>query len=241
MKFLLLAQGDPVGKDLLKRLVAARYGSSPPALDTLRVTYKGRSRAALWRIPLWARVEATATYRFPLQFKWEFKIRLLGFLRSSFATSFDGQTVYHQRGFQVEQETDTALVESARRRAWSETVFFVSPLIANQEVRVEGLDGHAFLARLPGSPDDVAIVRLREDDSLAEIEVERVDPDDGQRKRQYLRPVGELAHVNGLILPQSVQRYWGDELFMELSPVAAELNPQLKDDEFVFVAEDPLA
>ncbi|GEM_PF-1021193 len=240
MSFLTLAQGDPIGKDLLKKLVNSRYGISPPAMESLRITYRGRTRARLWRVPLWARVDAVATYRFPREMKWEFKVRLLGLLRSGYTTSFDGTAVYEQHGFKVSTITDEVLVESARRRAWAETVFFISPLIADPQVHVEGEGNHTLRVWLAGQEADVAIVRLDEDNRLHEVEVERVDPADGQRKRQFIRPVGELVKVDGLIMPQTIQRYWEDELFMELSPVAVDLNPELAPDVFTLREENPL-
>ncbi len=233
MKFLSLAQGDPIGKDLLVKLVEARYGAHPPAMDAVRVTFKGRSRAQIGPIPLWARVTAVASYRFPLLMKWSFQIRVLGFLRSSYSTSFDGETVYEEQGGRVTRHRDAGAVESARRRAWAETVFYVSPLIADDRVRVEGVDSRTFKAYLADAADDVAVVRLHDNNTLREIEVERMDPATNQYKKQYLRPTGELVNVDGLILPATIARYWGDEMLMELSPAQVELNPEFAPDEFV--------
>ncbi|MBN1966553.1 MAG: hypothetical protein JW910_18015 [Anaerolineae bacterium] len=238
MSFFLLAQADPVGRDLLKKLVVARYGGSPPALDTLRVKFQGRSRAQVWGFQMWARVEATATYQFPDRYRWDFSLRLLRVLRSSFTTSFDGSAVYEQRGLRATRDAEAEAVESARRRAWAETVFFVSPLIVNERVRVEGIDMSSFRAIRPGgSVENAAIVRLDEQHRLREIEIERMDPADGLPKRQCLRPSGDLVRVDGLVLPQRVGRFWDDELFMELSPVGAELNPELSPDDFVLKTE----
>jgi hypothetical protein len=233
MKFLSLAQGDPIGKDLLHKLVDARYGAHPPAMDALRVTYAGRSRAKLGPFSLWARVDAVATHRFPTLMKWSFKIRVLRFLRSSYTTCFDGETVYEAQGGRVTRSQDAEAVESARRRAWAETIFYVSPLIANDRVRVQGIDPHAFKAHLAGAESDVAIVRLDENNTLREIEIERLDPAAAQYQKQFLRPVGKLITIDGLILPETVRRYWGDEMIMELSPVRVEMNPALSEGEFV--------
>lgn len=233
MSFLLLAQGDPIGKDLLKKLVIARYGFSPPAMETLRIRYRGRSRSKLGPFPVWVSLDATATYCFPLMMKWEMKVSVLRLFRSSYTTSFDGQAVYEQQGIHVTRSTDADMVESARRRAWSEAVFFVSPLIADRDVRVEGVDARSFRARLSGYDNDFAIVRLEDDHTLKEIEVERADPWGGERKTQYIRTRGSLIKVDGLLLPPLVQRYWGDKMFMELEPVAVEINPALTPDDFV--------
>lgn len=241
MAFLMLAQGDPIGKDLLKKLVDARFGSSPPGMDTLRVTFKGRSRARIGPLPLWARVNAVATYEFPRKMKWEFKVRVLGLLRSSYTTSFDGEAVYEVDRLKVKKLTDEMNVRSAWQRAWSETVFFISPLIADHEVRVESVGSRGFRVLAPGSPDIAAHVRLNDDNRIGDIEIERVDPADGQSKVQRIRPLGELKHIDGLNLPETIQRFWDNEMFMELSPVKVELNPQLEASEFTLESEDLLS
>ncbi len=231
MKFLSLVQGDPIGKDLFLKLIDARYGAHPPGMDALRVTFEGRSRAKLGPLPIWARVKAVATYRFPTAMKWSFKIRVLRLLNSSYVTSFDGETVFEEQGGRVSRDTSPQAVESARRRAWAETVFFVSPLIADDRVRVEGVEPGVFKTYLAAT-EDVATVRLHANNTVREIEIERMDPATDTYKKQFIRPVGQLSNIDGLILPEKIQRYWDDELLMELTPIQVELNPPLADDEF---------
>ena len=243
MSFLTLTQGDSVGKGLLKKLLGARYGGSVPALDTLRVTYRGRSQAKLGPLPLWAQVEAVATYRFPDHMRWEFKLTAIRLMRSSYSTAFDGTTVTELERNKVSVITDPQYVQSARTRAWAETVFFVSPLTTDERIRVERVeeDSNAFRAYGPGEDGPVALVRLHEDGRLKEVEVERVNPVSGITQRQRLVSSGELTRVDKLIVPSMIQRYWDDELTMELTPVEVEINLALEPDAFTIQAEDLLA
>ncbi|MFC1961251.1 hypothetical protein ACFLYO_11160 [Chloroflexota bacterium] len=140
MKFLTLTQGDPIGLGLLKRLVEARYGVSPPAMRALRVTYQGRTEARLGPFMVPAKVEAIATYDFPNKMKWAFKVKLFFIFTSSFTTSFDGAAVYEMERTKAIQKTDPDLVESARQRVWAESCYFISPLLAEHQAKVEGLD-----------------------------------------------------------------------------------------------------
>lgn len=239
MSFFILAQTNPIGRDLLRKLVATRYGVSPPAMDTLRIRFEGRSKATLMGLSQWAKVEATATYMFPDRYRWDFRIRMFRLLRSSFTTSFDGSAVYEQRGLNATRNAEAAAVTSARRRAWAETLLFISPLLVNENARVEGLDMTSFRAFMPGAQgdDDAATVHLDEQNRMTEVTINRMDPADGQHKRQSLRPSGELTRVDTLVVPQIIGRYWDDELFMELSPVEVELNPELSLKHFVLETE----
>lgn len=241
MPFLLLTQGDSIGLDLLRKLVDARYGGSPPAMDSVRVTYQGWSSARLGPLPLKAQVDAVATYRFPFEMRWEFKVRLLRFMRSRYTTAFDGKTVYEDVRTRVNRITDPAQVESARARAWAEAVYFVSPIIADHDVHVKNLDNHVFQVLAPGMPDTSVTVRLSPEGAMAAVEVERLDPGDGQVKRQRICPAGDLKRVDSLIMPERMERYWGDDLFMSLWPVKVELNPPLDAGTFRLEQEDLLA
>ncbi len=243
MSFLTLAQGDSVGKGLLKKMAQARYGGSPPALETLRVTYQGRSQARIGPIPLWAHVDAVATYRFPDHLRWDFKLNVLRILRSGYSTAFDGQVVSELERGKAVVKTDADSVRSARTRAWAETIFFISPLITDERVRVERIedDAHAFRAYAPDGDATMATVHLHEDGRLKEVMVERVNPVNNQSQRQRLVAAGELTLVDRLILPATIQRFWDDELSMELTPVAVELNPELAPDAFRFEPVNLLA
>jgi hypothetical protein len=236
MSFLTLAQGDSVGKGLLKKMAQARYGGSPPALETLRVTYQGRSQARIGPIPLWARVEAVATYRFPDHLRWDFKLNVLRILRSAYSTAFDGQVVSELERGKAVVRTDAESIRSARTRAWAETVFFISPLITDERVRVERIedDPYAFRAFAPDGDTTAALGYLHEDGRLKEVTLERVNPVNNQSQRQRLVVAGELTLVDRLIMPATVQRFWDDELSMELTPVGVELNPELAPDTFKF-------
>lgn len=241
MPFLLLTQGDTIGLDLLKKLVDNRYGGSPPSMDTLRVTYEGWSSAQLGPFPLRAKVHAVAEYRFPFFMRWSFKVRVLRFLNSRYTTAFDGTAVYEEQRGRVTSTTDEAQIQSARARVWSEAVFFVSPLIADHKVQVHSIDTHAFEVQAPGHPEIKANVRLDEDNALAAVEINRMDPNDNLMKLQRIEPGGGLVQVDGLLMPAEMRRYWGGQLFMTLKPVQVELNPELTEGTFRIEPEDLLA
>lgn len=241
MPFLLLTQGDTIGLDLLKKLVDNRYGGSPPSIDALRVTYDGWSQARLGPLPLRATVRAVATYRFPFEMRWEFSIRVMRFMRSRYTTAFDGTTVYEEQRAKISETTNEAAVQSARARAWSEAVYFVSPMISDHAVRVEAVDSHTFKALAPGHPDLAAVVHLNDDNVMQYVEIDRMDPNDNSLKRQRLEPSDELVRVDGLLMPAELRRYWNGDLFMTLKPIQAELNPALKTEDFRLEQEDLLA
>lgn len=241
MPFLLLAQGDTIGLDLLKKLVDNRYGGSPPSIDSIRVRYEGWSAAQLGPFPLRAKVTATAEYRFPFQMRWSFHVRILRFLQNRYTMAFDGTTVYEEQRGRVSSTTDEAQVQSARARVWSEAAYLVSPLIADHDVHVQSIDPHTFEAQAPGHPEIKATVRLDEENALDAVEIKRMDPNDNALKLQRIEPGGGLVQVDGLLLPAEMRRYWEGRLFMTLSPIAVELNPELDESMFRLEQEDLLA
>src|SRR5262245_51318162 len=90
MPVLLLAQGDPKAKDLLRRAVEARYGPRPPALDTLHVLLKGQIPAKIGPVPAGLSVTANVYLRFPTAMRGDWQAKRLGFTAQRGAMSVDG-------------------------------------------------------------------------------------------------------------------------------------------------------
>ena len=53
MPVLLLAQGDAEARDLLRKAIEARYGPRPPALDSLKIDFNGRTRIKVGPVMTW--------------------------------------------------------------------------------------------------------------------------------------------------------------------------------------------
>jgi hypothetical protein len=95
---LLLAQGDVMSKDMLRRAIEARYGLRPPALESLRIDFKGRARAKLGPLATWVPVDATAYFNFPTSMRWDFAVRAVGVQIGSGVEAFDGVNYRSVRG-----------------------------------------------------------------------------------------------------------------------------------------------
>src|SRR5689334_9838372 len=96
MPVLLLAQGDPKAKDLLRRAIEARYGQRPPALDTLHVFLKGQIPGRIGPIPAGLSVSADVFFRFPSSMNGSWQLKRLGLTTQRAASTLDGK-VYRPR------------------------------------------------------------------------------------------------------------------------------------------------
>src|SRR5690349_10616716 len=91
MPVLLLARGDQESRTLLRRALEARYGLGPPAIETLKLQLKGRTRMKIGPVATWVPLEGTAYFKFPFFIRWNFTMRPAGVALSSGEEAFDGE------------------------------------------------------------------------------------------------------------------------------------------------------
>src|SRR5262245_24666361 len=124
-----MAQGDAEAKDLLRKAIEARYGLRPPALESLQIDFKGRSRAKVGPITAWVPVEATAYFKFPTAMRWDFTVKPVGVSVQRGVDSFDGTTYRQQRGGSAVQVIpDSQQINSVQSRLWAIAALLLTPL-----------------------------------------------------------------------------------------------------------------
>ena len=89
MPVLLLARGDQDSKMMLRHAIEARYGLGPPAIETLKLQLKGRTRAKIGPVAAWVPLEGTAYFKFPFSIRWNFTMRPGGVALSSGEEAFE--------------------------------------------------------------------------------------------------------------------------------------------------------
>ncbi len=226
MPVLLLAQGDQASRTLLRNAIEARYGLGPPALETLTIRFKGRQHAHLGPVALWANVEGTASFKFPLTVRWEYAARRAGMTLHSDSGSFDTAVLRRRHRDQVVTD-DSALIESARALLWAGCAVLLIPL---SEAYVElKMTDNLSLDAINAEAGVTAHLRLNHDYSLAAVSTECINPATGKQAAFTIQLADGLTLLNEMILPRELTLLWNDQPEFELTPVSAASNDPLDD------------
>ncbi len=233
MPVLLLAQGDPQAKDLLRKAIQARYGLRPPALESLHITFKGRVRAKLGPVNMWVPVEATGRFNFPDKMRWDFVVKAVGVQLNSGTEAFDGTTYHNSR--KSKTEDDQQWVESMQHRLWAIAAVMLTPLGEMfVKLKANAIDQ---LEACNTRFDSAVNLHLRADQTLDYVETTCLNPDTDTREIFTLRLSDELVSFGDLILPSKISAFWSNQSYFEIEPMDAAANPTIADDVFALVAD----
>jgi hypothetical protein len=231
---LLLAQGDPQSKDMLRRAIEARYGLRPPALESLRIDFKGRARAKIGPINSWVPVEATARFHFPNAMRWDFRVRAAGVQIGSGMEAFDGMTFRSGRGNKGTTEfPNPEIIHSTQCRLWAIAAVLLTPL-GEHFVKVSAQGSHT-LQVTNTQVNSTILLHLNEDNTLDYVEVDCLNPETQNQQNFTLSVSKEQGLVGDLMLPCKVSSFWDGEPYFEVQPVAAETNPTISQSVFALL------
>lgn len=222
MPVLLLAQGDPQAKDLLRKTIQARYGLRPPALDSLQLDLKGRVRAKLGPITTWVPVEAGARFQFPGSLRWDFSVKAVGVQIGSGSEAFDGTTYRVARGSKATVIENSETISSLQRRLWAMAAIFLTPL-GEQFVKLNAISANQLEATNTQINSAVKL-NLRADNSLESVEVECLNPDSEKNQLFKLVLSEDQNPVNDMMLPCKISAFWDNNPYFELEPTLADSN-----------------
>jgi len=230
MPVLLLARGDQPSRLLLRHAIEARYGLGPPALDTLKIDFKGRVRAKIGPVVTWMPLEGTVYCKLPFTVRWNYTTRPAGVALRSGAFAFDGTVARRRSGGDVSVIEDAAEVESTRARLWTISALLLTPL-AEHFVELRAVGERAFDA----TNDEAKVtarLQLHEDHTLESTSIECLNPANGTTQAYTARVAEGQKLVGDLILPSLFSLGWDNQAEMELAPLSAQTNPPLEDSLF---------
>jgi len=228
---LLLAQGDPQAKDLLRSAIEARYGLRPPAIENLQIDFKGRVRAKVGPITAWVPLDAVARFRFPTAMRWDFSVRPAGIAVQRGVEAFDGAAYRRVRGGGAPQViSDGDQVSSMQRRLWAVAALLLTPL-GEHYVKLTATGPNSFDAANTQIKDSVSLF-LRPDYTLDHVEVTCLNPDSELTQKFVMRLSTEQALINDLILPRKISAFWDDAPYFEIEPTRVDSNPQISESLF---------
>ena len=226
MGVLLLAQGDPEAKEMLKRAIAGRYGTTPPVIETMHAEFKGRARVKVGPIMTWIPMDMTTLFHFPAAMRFDFKVRPLKLPVQHGIESFDGETYRSvRRGSDMVAIAEEEASYSIRRRLWAFAALLLTP-IGEIYVKLSQTGDSCFTALHTKLNDEVTLC-LREDGKLDYVQVSCLNPDTEREQVFKLVTSGEQAPVDGLMLPKKIKAFWDDDPFFEAEPKSAETNLEI--------------
>jgi hypothetical protein len=231
MPVLLLAQGDAKARETVKKAIGARYGFTPPAIESLGIDFKGRARAKVGPITAWVPVDVTASFRFPTHMRWDFTVKPIGVPVQRGVEAYDGAQYRRMRGSgSPTLMNDEAVMSSMRRRLWSVAALLLTPL-GEPFVKLTSNEDGSINVTHTQLHDAVNMV-LRANHTLECIQVECMNPD-SERVQTFMMQVSEAqAPIDGLMLPSKIQTFWDGEPYFEVEPVAVNNNPQFSESLF---------
>jgi hypothetical protein len=240
MPVLLLAYGDPKAKDLLRRAIEARYGARPPALEALKLNFKGRARAKIGPVSAWVPVEATAYFQFPTAMRWDFVVKPLGLPVQRGVETLHDNVYRVMRGKAATVITDDAQIAYLRRRLWAVAAVLLTPM-GEDFVKLSlnpdnGSSERSFQVTNTRINDTVSVY-LRTDYTVERVQVECLNPDTGRQQHFILRLSEAQVELNEFILPKKIDVFWDNDPAFEIEPTRVESNPSLAASTFILDGE----
>ncbi|MBI1259596.1 MAG: hypothetical protein GC204_19175 [Chloroflexi bacterium] len=223
MPVLLLARGDQDSKSLLRHAIEARYGLGPPAIETLMVQLKGRTRAKIGPVATWVPVEGTAYFRFPFSMRWNFTLRPAGVSLSSDEAAFDGavcRTRHNHEAISVVSDAEQVVISQAR--VWTAGAILLMPL-AEHYVELS-IRGERQLDATHIDAHTTTCLTLNEDHTLESTATECINPSTGKLQNFSIQLSEGQEVIGELMLPRKISVCWDSQPELELSPVAVEIN-----------------
>ncbi|MEO1643892.1 MAG: hypothetical protein AAFR67_01800 [Chloroflexota bacterium] len=231
MPVLLLCRGEPKAKERLRRVIEARYGTSPPAIERIIMRFTGKTRMKLGPIHSWVPASAQASFWFPNKLRWEFTAKPLGLPVQKHIEAYDG-TTYHSRWAigSDKDSVETRLLASARGRLWQMAAILLTPM-SDHYIEVSDCGEQCIQADNIQLHDSVRMM-LRENYSIEQVVVQTHNPDTERVQTLALKLSEDLVEVRDLRLPKQVNAFWDDKPYFELTPTEVELHPFMASDFF---------
>ncbi len=238
MPILLLAQGDPDARDMLRSAIEARYGSKPPAIENLQVKFKGRAKAPDDVQKKWVPVEAKVSFIFPSQIRWDFVGMPDDSAPQRSSEAFDGETyrttVNSEQARVIE---DAEYIHSVRSRLWAMAALILTPL-SDHYVNLS-VCGARCLKVTNTRLDDFVQLHLRPDDTIERITTNCLNPNTQTVQKHTLVLHEELITIDGLRLPKVINAYWDKSVNYQMTPTHVSLHPKLEPSLFQLSKRQP--
>jgi hypothetical protein len=237
MPVLLLARGDGQAKDLLRAAIESRYGSRPPVFDALQVELKGRVLTRLGPVTRWLPVTASACYKAPLSFRWEYTVRAAGLRVHRGEYAYDGLLLRRDEGGEPAIVREPEVILSVQKRLWATLAILLMPLMP-AEVALHAAGERTLEATNTETDDTIQLLVDEGDGDVTTVQTRCYNPQDDEEQIFKLALSDGYETVGDLALPAIITASWDDEPFAEFEPVTVTLNPDLDDAVFTLADQE---
>jgi len=237
MPILLLCYGEPEAKDMLRRAIIARYGMSPPALDSLEIDFEGRFRTKVGPVKAWVPLEVKTRFDFPSYMRLDFVAKPMGMAVRRGIEAFDSDLYRTTRNNgDVVEITNYEQIESVRRRMWTMAAIMLTPL-SETFIKLSVIDENTI--RVENTVmDDQLEMHFAPDGAVESVQVMCLNVDTNKQQCYRLTLSEESETVNELIIPSQIQAYWDDKISFEMHAKKIDVNPALAQD--IFTLEEDI-
>ncbi len=224
MAILLMTQGDPAAKEMLRRAIAARYYNSPPTLESLKVEYHGRGHLKLGPIHSWVPLDIRIYFRFPDAMRWDYRLSPFGLPLQRGTGSYVRDTFYSEHG--TARITNSSLLDHLRLCIWGAGATMLTPL-SQPNIHVKVKTERSFIAVNTVTHDCIE-VRLNPDYSLDSVCFSSVNIEDENTQQIAIQPSTDLVALNGVLMPRMIRLLRNNQVAYEAGAVALDCNPPLE-------------
>jgi hypothetical protein len=240
MPVLLLARGDQNARDLLKKAIEARYGTRPPMIESMHIDFAGRTRARVGPITTWVPMEMTARFQLPSAMRWDFVAKPAGVSMRRGTESYDGEKLRSRTGNgQPTLIEDAAVIDAVQNRLWAIAALLLTPL-GDHFVELTEVDDLTFTARNTQVNTSV-YVHLQPDYRIDFVAVNTFNTEANSVQQLRLSTAPELTAFDDLLLPSQINASWDGTPWFEMSPSAAQNNPDIPPGVFTLSSEQTTA
>ncbi|GAB1422192.1 hypothetical protein MASR2M15_24060 [Anaerolineales bacterium] len=224
MKRVLLIQGShPEARKLFRQALRKQTTFAGSDLfDSMTIRLRGKYVVSVGRLQNWIPFEGIIHFELPYRVYWEYHTRQINMRSLHAINAYDGKIFRSIHNGWIHEENDQAQkLENIRKKIWALSALLLSTLNEHY-YSLAYVDKHTLLINhlIYG---DYLRLSLRDDQSLfsSSITLSRAE----EEEIFTVCASKESIHFPQVILPKTIETYWGKSPTMLLEPYAVHMNP----------------
>lgn len=225
MPVLLLAYGDPQAKKLLVKAIERRYGFSPPAIEKLRIYFKGRTHTRIGPVKTWVSTDVATHFIFPRSMRSDTTLKPFRLPVQKSTEAFDGEIYRTNKGGKVTVDEQKNRIRLLQGRMWTMAALLLTPL-SESYIKLTLVDERTFTA-LDTKMDTSITIQLRDDATVQCITTQFLDNETDRQYTYEMLLSQEIIDISGLPIPKTLCTSLDGEPLMELKPERVKFEAEI--------------